>query len=96
MKRDCSACKTGVCSAHKPDPFSEKGYGDAGPLPFRKSPEIGRNEKCPCGSGLKYKRCHLIMGLADPFQGPEMSEELKLKRRRAAKTLLLMTSAIVK
>jgi hypothetical protein len=24
--------------------------------------KIGRNERCPCGSGLKYKRCH---GLAD-------------------------------
>ncbi|MFZ4701714.1 MAG: tetratricopeptide repeat protein, partial [Candidatus Methylumidiphilus sp.] len=22
------------------------------------SPKIGRNEPCPCGSGLKYKRCH--------------------------------------
>jgi uncharacterized protein len=21
-------------------------------------PKIGRNEPCPCGSGLKYKRCH--------------------------------------
>lgn len=21
--------------------------------------KIGRNEKCPCGSGIKYKRCHL-------------------------------------
>ena len=20
--------------------------------------KIGRNEKCPCGSGRKYKRCH--------------------------------------
>ena len=20
--------------------------------------KIGRNEKCPCGSGLKYKKCH--------------------------------------
>ncbi|MFV1962182.1 MAG: SEC-C metal-binding domain-containing protein [Acidimicrobiia bacterium] len=19
---------------------------------------MGRNERCPCGSGLKYKRCH--------------------------------------
>ena len=25
--------------------------------------KIGRNERCPCGSGLKYKRCH---GLAGP------------------------------
>lgn len=22
------------------------------------SPDVGRNEPCPCGSGLKYKRCH--------------------------------------
>ena len=24
----------------------------------RSSPKIGRNEPCPCGSGLKYKKCH--------------------------------------
>ncbi|MBK5101444.1 MAG: SEC-C domain-containing protein [Desulfobacteraceae bacterium] len=23
------------------------------------SPKIGRNEPCPCGSGLKYKKCCL-------------------------------------
>ncbi|HEY7321830.1 MAG TPA: SEC-C metal-binding domain-containing protein [Candidatus Binatia bacterium] len=23
------------------------------------APKIGRNEPCPCGSGLKYKRCCL-------------------------------------
>jgi hypothetical protein len=22
------------------------------------SPKVGRNDPCPCGSGLKYKRCH--------------------------------------
>jgi preprotein translocase subunit SecA len=21
-------------------------------------PKVGRNERCPCGSGKKYKRCH--------------------------------------
>jgi preprotein translocase subunit SecA len=21
-------------------------------------PKVGRNDLCPCGSGLKYKRCH--------------------------------------
>jgi hypothetical protein len=21
-------------------------------------PKVGRNERCPCGSGLKYKQCH--------------------------------------
>jgi hypothetical protein len=27
-----------------------------------KRPKIGRNEKCPCGSGKKYKKCHLLKG----------------------------------
>ena len=25
-------------------------------------PKIGRNERCPCGSGKKYKKCHLLKG----------------------------------
>ncbi len=25
--------------------------------PFRKTPKVGRNEPCPCGSGKKYKHC---------------------------------------
>lgn len=25
----------------------------------RDLPKIGRNEYCPCGSGLKYKKCHI-------------------------------------
>lgn len=32
-------------------------------VPVRRSPEPGRNDPCPCGSGLKYKRCH-----GDPSQ----------------------------
>lgn len=27
-------------------------------LPPTKKPRIGRNDPCPCGSGLKYKKCH--------------------------------------
>jgi len=27
--------------------------------PLRRSPKIGRNESCPCGSGKKYKKCCL-------------------------------------
>ncbi len=26
-------------------------------LPGRTQPQVGRNDPCPCGSGLKYKRC---------------------------------------
>lgn len=25
-------------------------------------PKIGRNERCPCGSGLKYEHCHGLTG----------------------------------
>ena len=28
-----------------------------GPLP-RQAEKIGRNDRCPCGSGKKYKDCH--------------------------------------
>ncbi|GBE22680.1 hypothetical protein BMS3Bbin01_02056 [bacterium BMS3Bbin01] len=24
--------------------------------------KVGRNERCPCGSGLKYKQCHGLVG----------------------------------
>lgn len=26
-------------------------------IPLKKSKKIGRNEPCPCGSGIKYKKC---------------------------------------
>jgi preprotein translocase subunit SecA len=33
--------------------------GAAATAPFvRETPKVGRNEPCPCGSGLKYKQCH--------------------------------------
>ena len=32
---------------------------DSAPAPIRSSKEVGRNDPCPCGSGKKYKRCHL-------------------------------------
>jgi hypothetical protein len=32
-------------------------------VPFVKPPEPGRNEPCLCGSGLKFKRCCLDLGL---------------------------------
>jgi len=30
---------------------------------FRSPPRIGRNEKCPCGSGKKFKKCCMVKGL---------------------------------
>ena len=31
-----------------------------------KQPKVGRNDPCPCGSGKKYKKCHM---LGDPQDG---------------------------
>ena len=28
------------------------------PQPVRAEKKVGRNDKCPCGSGKKYKQCH--------------------------------------
>ena len=37
----------------------EPGWTPAPPKPFtRKMEKVGRNDPCPCGSGLKYKQCH--------------------------------------
>ena len=33
------------------DPIAEEGQSEP-------SPEVGRNDPCPCGSGKKYKKCH--------------------------------------
>ncbi|HEY7819615.1 MAG TPA: SEC-C metal-binding domain-containing protein, partial [Vicinamibacteria bacterium] len=35
----------------------------------RKTPKVGRNDPCPCGSGKKYKKCH---GAGDA-EGPQAS-----------------------
>jgi preprotein translocase subunit SecA len=32
---------------------------EAAPAPMRGAPRVGRNDPCPCGSGKKYKHCHL-------------------------------------
>jgi len=42
--------------------------------------KIGRNDPCPCGSGKKYKNCHL------PIEEAARAEQLRL--RRAVDTLL--------
>jgi preprotein translocase subunit SecA len=38
------------------------GAGDAAaaakPAPVHVGQKVGRNDPCPCGSGLKYKKCH--------------------------------------
>ena len=39
------------------------------PEPFhRASPKVGANERCPCGSGLKYKRCCRAREMPSPHR----------------------------
>jgi preprotein translocase subunit SecA len=34
----------------------------ASPVPVtRSAPRAGRNDPCPCGSGKKYKKCHMLI-----------------------------------
>ncbi len=48
-----------------------KVFREPAPEPVR--PELGRNEPCWCGSGRKYKKCHM-----------NEDESLKSKSRAAA------------
>ena len=47
------------------DLWGEYSHGDIGTLEYREElrrfaqANAGRNQTCPCGSGQKYKRCHL-------------------------------------
>jgi hypothetical protein len=33
-------------------------------------PKIGRNAPCPCGSGVKWKRCHYRFGIQKMYKAP--------------------------
>jgi preprotein translocase subunit SecA len=40
---------------------SEGGTGAAVATSVRSGPRVGRNDPCPCGSGKKYKKCHMLI-----------------------------------
>ncbi|HEX2994473.1 MAG TPA: SEC-C metal-binding domain-containing protein [Anaerolineales bacterium] len=39
------------------------------PMPVRATPQPGRNDPCPCGSGRKFKKCCLNKNIASPGAG---------------------------
>src|SRR4029077_12399151 len=46
--------------------------------PYRRNnPKIGRNDPCPCGSGLKFKRCHY----SPRFELPFLVEQARIEKR---------------
>jgi preprotein translocase subunit SecA len=38
--------------------FAGAGAAVAAPAPVHAAQKVGRNDPCPCGSGLKFKKCH--------------------------------------
>lgn len=42
----------------------------------RQTPKVGRNDLCPCGSGLKFKRCHYN----SRFELPFLLQQAKLEK----------------
>ena len=50
----CDLCPwAGECEAHRIGKET-----DYPPRPVKAEKRVGRNDPCPCGSGLKYKNCH--------------------------------------
>jgi preprotein translocase subunit SecA len=57
----------GSAAAEAPEPRAAGGRGARGAeperapvaAPVRAMPRVGRNDPCPCGSGRKYKKCHM-------------------------------------
>jgi hypothetical protein len=47
-----------------------RGQEEATDQALHASATIGRNDPCPCGSGRKYKRCHLPLDKAASSRGP--------------------------
>lgn len=46
--------------------------------------KIGRNQPCPCGSGAKYKKCHLGRHYS-PFQNPRVPPDVLEAANRFSK-----------
>jgi preprotein translocase subunit SecA len=42
-------------------PTSPAADGSGRPAPVHAGPRVGRNDPCPCGSGKKYKKCHMLI-----------------------------------
>jgi SWIM/SEC-C metal-binding protein len=41
----------------QPEDISDIDRARNPPEPLRAAPKVGRNDPCPCGSGLKFKKC---------------------------------------
>jgi uncharacterized protein YecA (UPF0149 family) len=46
---------------HGPDCHHDHAHSLGPQEPFVAPEKVGRNDPCPCGSGKKYKKCHLAL-----------------------------------
>lgn len=70
MRAASAPKKGGLFGAHPkektriPEPSSKDSdtpqAASAKPTPVTSEPKVGRNEPCPCASGLKFKKCCLL------------------------------------
>jgi hypothetical protein len=68
QRRELFAEKYGLPS-QVVDAWNEEDYSDSDEVEddiIRAGPKIGRNDRCPCGSGKKYKKCCLNTSSGDP------------------------------
>jgi preprotein translocase subunit SecA len=74
----------------------EAGYevvrrGDGRSQLKRATAKVGRNDLCPCGSGKKYKNCHLrqdqakASGLAEPTSNGQANGSTKKKKKKKSR-----------
>jgi preprotein translocase subunit SecA len=52
-----------------------EGPTPSSPPPARAAPRIGRNDPCPCGSGMKFKKCHGALLEEEGASDDEAEEE---------------------
>jgi preprotein translocase subunit SecA len=52
-----------------------QGPTPSSPPPARAAPRVGRNDPCPCGSGMKFKKCHGAILEEDGASDDEPEEE---------------------
>ena len=59
-KYKCKKCLYSLEATERPDSCPRckaVTHEDDKDVPYRRPPKIGRNDKCPCNSGKKFKRC---------------------------------------
>jgi preprotein translocase subunit SecA len=51
----------GSAASAAEEPAAVSATSGAARVPVHVGPRVGRNDPCPCGSGKKYKKCHMLI-----------------------------------